>query len=113
MARALVESGCNQVAILDLKQDDAQAAADEMTAWIEKEANLPQGEVDIRGFQCDVSTEESVKEAFVGVKQAFGKVDTVINSAGIVENFPAIDYPTNNLKKVRRGGRSKSNEANR
>ena len=101
MARALVESGANQLAILDLKQSTADSAAKEMTQWIESEGAVGKGEVDIRGFACDVADEESVVKAFKGVKDAFGKVDTVINSAGIVENFPAIEYPTDRLQKVR------------
>lgn len=104
MARALIESGANQLAILDLKQEAADAAAKDMTAWFENEGGVQKGEVDIRGFACDVADEASVVKAFGGVKSAYGKVDTVINSAGIVENFPAIEYPTDRLLKVRQGG---------
>lgn len=111
MARALVESGANQLAILDLKQSAADSAAKEMTKWIESEGAVNPGEVDIRGFACDVADESSVVKAFKGVKDAFGKVDTVINSAGIVENFPAIEYPTDRLLKVSECGFSNSNSA--
>lgn len=100
MGRALVESGCNQLAILDLKQDDAQGAADEMTSWLESEGGVAPGQLQIQGFACDVSDDKSVQDAFANVKKAFGKIDTVINSAGIVENYPALEYPTDRLQKV-------------
>jgi NAD(P)-dependent dehydrogenase (short-subunit alcohol dehydrogenase family) len=100
MGRALVESGCNQLAILDLDKDDSQGAADEMVKWLEGTGGVEPGSLDIRGFACDVSNEESVKKAFNDVKSAFGKVHAVINSAGIVENYPALEYPTERLLKV-------------
>lgn len=100
MGRALVESGCNQLAILDLDPKDAQTAAEAMTKWLEEEGEVSKGELDIRGFGCDVASEPSVQKAFADVKSAYGRVDTVINSAGIVENFPAVDYPNDKLQKV-------------
>lgn len=100
MGRALVESGCNQLAILDRKADEAQAAAEAMTQWMENDGGVTPGEIVIRGFACDVANEPSVQNAFKEVKAAFGKVDTVINSAGIVENFPATEYPADRLEKV-------------
>lgn len=100
MGRALVESGCNQLAILDLDKDDSQGAADEMVKWLEGTGGVEPGSLDIRGFACDVSREESVQKAFNDVKAAFGKVHAVINSAGIVENYPALEYPTDRLLKV-------------
>lgn len=100
MGRALVESGCDKLAILDLHQDDSSTAAQAMTEWIETEGAVKPGQIDIRGFACDVATESSVQKAFQDVRDAFGRIDTVINSAGIVENYPALEYPTDKLHKV-------------
>lgn len=100
MGRALVESGCDKLAILDLHQDDSSTAAQAMTEWIETEGAVKPGQIDIRGFACDVATESSVQKAFQDVRDVFGRIDTVINSAGIVENYPALEYPTDKLHKV-------------
>lgn len=40
---------------------------------------------------CDVSSEESVQKAFSTVIDRYGKLDAVVASAGIVENYPALE----------------------
>ena len=43
------------------------------------------------GIACDVSSEESVVKAFATIAEKYGKLDTVVASAGIVENYPALE----------------------
>jgi NAD(P)-dependent dehydrogenase (short-subunit alcohol dehydrogenase family) len=40
---------------------------------------------------CDVSSEESVQKAFSAVIKEYKKLDAVVASAGIVENYPALE----------------------
>ena len=44
-----------------------------------------------RGFACDVSDKASVEGAVADVTEAFGRIDILVNSAGIVDLAPAED----------------------
>ncbi|THU88610.1 NAD(P)-binding protein [Dendrothele bispora CBS 962.96] len=97
--RALVQSGCNSLAIVDLKDSEAKQAAEDLT----KECvNSGAKEEDLKfiGIGCDVSSELSVQKAFAEVMNTYGQVDSVIASAGIVENYSAFDYPFDRIKRL-------------
>jgi 3-oxoacyl-[acyl-carrier protein] reductase len=50
---------------------------------------------------CDVSDWGSVERAFESTLAAFGRVDIVVNSAGIAgSNAPVADYPVEEFKKI-------------
>jgi 2-hydroxycyclohexanecarboxyl-CoA dehydrogenase len=66
-ARALVADGF-AVAILDVALDNARERAAEIGA---------------EAFACDVTQRESVDAAFEAVKQRFGRLDVLVNNAGI------------------------------
>jgi D-arabinitol 2-dehydrogenase len=100
MARTFIESGSSTVAILDLSQEEADRAAMEATEWFVEHGEADQGELNIIGVACDVADESSVQKAMDRVHSHYGRIDVVVNSAGIVENYPAEDYPTDRFKKV-------------
>jgi len=98
-ARAFVNSGCTQLAILDLKQIGAEAATKDLLE------SAQQNEIDTTcfefiGIECDVASEESVVTAFEQIKKKFGRVDAVVASAGIVENYSALEYPFDRARKL-------------
>lgn len=43
------------------------------------------------GIECDVSSERSVQKAYSKVMDTFGRIDAVVASAGIVENYSAFE----------------------
>jgi NAD(P)-dependent dehydrogenase (short-subunit alcohol dehydrogenase family) len=43
-----------------------------------------------KGWTCDVSIEESVKEYVAGVAKAFGRIDVLVNNAGVMTRPAAI-----------------------
>ncbi|PWN88892.1 NAD(P)-binding protein [Acaromyces ingoldii] len=99
MARAFIESGASKLAILDLSAEKATAAADEAQRWFEDAYGGGGGaELDIVGVQCDVADEASVAAAMDDVHKRFGRIDVCVNSAGVVENFPAETYSTARMK---------------
>lgn len=100
MARTFIESGSSTVAILDLSQEEADKAASEARDWFVEHGEANKGELDIIGVACNVADEQSVQKAMDKVHNHYGRIDVVVNSAGIVENFPAEDYPTDKFKKV-------------
>ena len=75
IATAFVAKGA-KVALLDLNLDGAKAMAD----------TLGNGSL---AFACDVSDSSSVAKAVVEAHQGLGRVDILVNSAGIVALAPA------------------------
>ncbi|KII89076.1 hypothetical protein PLICRDRAFT_160161 [Plicaturopsis crispa FD-325 SS-3] len=99
--RAFLQSGCTQLAILDLKGAEAQAAASELvTSFVSLNSDLTADDLKIIGVECDVSSERSVQKAFNETMETFGRIDAVVASAGIVENYSAFDYPFDRIKRL-------------
>ncbi|KIL69860.1 hypothetical protein M378DRAFT_68799 [Amanita muscaria Koide BX008] len=88
--RGFIQSGCKSLAVLDLKEAEAQKTAQEL-------ASLDR-DVSVIGVECDVTSEESVQHAYARVLDKFGRLDSVVASAGIVENIAALEYPTDRMK---------------
>lgn len=100
MARTLVESGANALAIIDLDEEVSKQAAKDVEDWFVKHGGAKKGEVKAIGLGCDVSNEDSVKNAMQNVVNEFGHIDVLVNSAGIVHNYPAIEYPTDKMRQL-------------
>ena len=75
ISQAYVAKGAT-VAILDLQEESARAQAERLGGAA-------------RGFLCDVSDLDSVKTAVNAVVEAFGRIDILVNSAGVVMLAPA------------------------
>jgi len=99
-ARTFVESGSNAIAILDLSESEATKAASDLVQWFEENGETSKGEISAIGLGCDVSNEDDVKAAFEQIVEKFGRIDTLVTAAGIVENFKANDYPTAKFRKL-------------
>ena len=76
MAQEFSAKGAS-VALLDMNEDAAKTAA----------IGLPNS----IAVKCNVASEESVQSAVATVKDHFGRVDILINSAGIVDLAPSED----------------------
>jgi len=98
--RAFVESGCTRMAILDLKGSEAKAAATELVASACVNSDMNPSDFDVIGVECDVSSEHSVQKAYQETMDRFGRIDSVVASAGIVENYSAFDYPFDRIKRL-------------
>lgn len=75
MAQALAEAGCRGIAILDLLPEGEQAACElsEQTG------------VDVRYYSVDVTQELVVQQTIQDIMDRYGRIDILINSAGIAE----------------------------
>lgn len=97
--RAFMRSGCSSIVLLDLKQSEAQTAAEELVEFAASE-HLELNPLKVVGLECDVSSEVSVAKAFTRTLEVFGRVDAVVASAGIVEIHSALDYPSDRIKRL-------------
>jgi len=98
--KAFVQSGCTQLAIVDLKEKEAQEAAEELVQSACASSDLTPEDFKVIGIGCDVSSELSVQKAFETVMDTYGRIDSVVASAGIVENYSAFDYPFDRIKRL-------------
>ncbi|KAJ7217100.1 hypothetical protein GGX14DRAFT_602067 [Mycena pura] len=99
--RAFVSSGCTSLAILDLREEEAREKAAEIAAFgREINGDVDPASINVIGLECDVSSEMSVQKAFGDIMATFGRVDAVVASAGITENYPALDYPLDRVKRL-------------
>src|SRR4051812_36222744 len=70
-----------RVVIADLHQDKADAAANEL-----RRAGAP----DAFGFACDVAAEDQVEQVVAKTYERFGRLDVIVNNAGLMV-FKAIE----------------------
>lgn len=72
IAQQLAEAGAS-IAVVEINADSARVAADE----------LSEAGVEARAYPTDVSVSEQVDAAFAAVVDDFGRLDIVVNNAGI------------------------------
>ncbi|KAI0094066.1 NAD-P-binding protein [Irpex rosettiformis] len=98
--RAFLQSGCTSLAIVDLKEEEAAAAGEELVKQACVDSDMSPEDYSVIGIGCDVSSELSVQQAFRKVMDTYGRIDSVVASAGIVENYTAFDYPFDRIKRL-------------
>lgn len=64
---------------------------DELKLSTPANRSRPPEEFQFLGLGCDVSSEASIHSAYKTTMEKFGRLDSVVASAGIVENFPAVE----------------------
>jgi len=80
-----------RVVIADLDEDSAKQAAEKV-----KTSGAP----DAVGVRCDVSHEDDVKRAVGTAVGAFGRLDVVVNNAGVMTFKPLAEHTTDDWLKV-------------
>ncbi|KAL1970983.1 hypothetical protein VTN77DRAFT_2817 [Rasamsonia byssochlamydoides] len=99
MGQALVASG-SDLAIVDLNKEEAEEQAKKLVAQFQEEnpglEKLPK----VTAHYADVSDPDSVNAVLAEIIKQHGRIDGLVTSAGFTENFDAISYPYDRMKKL-------------
>jgi len=99
MSQAMVISGAD-VAIVDLNKEEAEKQAEELVKSFVKENPGAEHIPKVTAHYADVSSEESVQSVIAEIIKEHGKIDNLVTSAGFTENFDAINYPLDRIRKL-------------
>ncbi|PQE33659.1 D-arabinitol dehydrogenase protein [Rutstroemia sp. NJR-2017a WRK4] len=99
MSQAMVISGAD-VAIVDLNKEEAERQAGELVASFKRENPGAEKVPKVTAHYADVSSQESVEGAIADIIAQHGKIDSLVTSAGFTENFEAINYPLERVRKL-------------
>jgi len=93
MAFEFAKEGCD-LALWDINKDAVDAVANEMKAMPLREG------AQVFSYQCDVSQRENVYKVAEQVKSDLGKIDVVVNNAGIVSGHAVWDLKDEAIERV-------------
>ncbi|KAJ5647450.1 Glucose/ribitol dehydrogenase [Penicillium lividum] len=99
MGQGLVASG-SDLAIVDLNKVEAEEQTEKLIEQFRKENPGIERMPNITAHYADVADPDSVKEALAEVLAKHGQIDNLVTSAGFTENFDAISYPFDRMKKL-------------
>ncbi|EPE36931.1 NAD(P)-binding Rossmann-fold containing protein [Glarea lozoyensis ATCC 20868] len=99
MSQAMVISGAD-VAIVDLNKEEAEKQAEELMKEFRRENPGAESSPKVTAHYADVSSPESVDAAIAEILKQHGKIDNLVTSAGFTENFEAINYPIDRVRKL-------------
>ncbi|KAI9649280.1 hypothetical protein NHQ30_001851 [Ciborinia camelliae] len=99
MSQAMVISGAD-IAIVDMNKEEAEKQAGELVASFNRENPGAEKVPKVTAHYADVSSQESVDDAIAEIISQHGKIDNLVTSAGFTENFEAINYPIDRVRKL-------------
>ena len=88
--KRFLDDGIDKVAIIDMNLEAAKATAARLD---------PTGERAF-AYQCNVANPETVKACFAEIEAFFGKIDILVNSAGIIRDKSIIKMPVEDWELV-------------
>ncbi len=56
--------------------------------------------IDAKGYICDVTKEDQVKEMVSDIEKSLGTIDILVNNAGIIKRIPMTDMGVNEFREV-------------
>lgn len=99
MGQGMVVSGAD-LAIVDLNVDEATEQAAAIVEQFKRENPEAKRLPKVTAHHADVSSEESVNACIAEIVAQHGKIDSLVTSAGFTENFEAIQYPIDRMRKL-------------
>ncbi|KAJ5947372.1 Glucose/ribitol dehydrogenase [Penicillium verhagenii] len=99
MGQGLINSG-SDLAIVDLNKAEAEEQTEKLIEQFRKENPGIEQMPNITAHYADVADPDSVSEALAEVLAKHQRIDNLVTSAGFTENFDAINYPFDRMKKL-------------
>ncbi|KAH7177035.1 D-arabinitol 2-dehydrogenase [Dactylonectria macrodidyma] len=99
MGQGVVHAGAD-LAIVDLNYEEAEAQTHQLVAGFKKENPKSTRTPRITAHRADVSDPTSVEQCITEIISRHGKIDSLVTSAGFTENFDAVDYPIDRVRKL-------------
>ncbi|KAK0729830.1 short chain dehydrogenase [Lasiosphaeris hirsuta] len=99
MGQGIVVSG-GDLAIVDLNKDEAVRQAKSIVETFAREHPGAKKLPKVTAHYADVSDPTSVETCMAEIIAAHGKIDSLVTSAGFTENFEAISYPIDRIRKL-------------
>ncbi|KAG8672536.1 hypothetical protein FPOAC1_005812 [Fusarium poae] len=99
MGQGVVYSGAN-LAIVDLNKDEAQSQVGQLTDAFKRENRNSDTIPRVTAHYADVSDPDSVTSCIAEILKIHHKIDGLVTSAGFTENFEAINYPIDRMRKL-------------
>lgn len=63
-------------------------------------ANYKEAGIDAKGYLCDVTNEEQVRDMVVDIEKTVGVIDILVNNAGIIKRIPMEEMAVDDFRKV-------------
>ncbi|CRK41372.1 hypothetical protein BN1708_001754 [Verticillium longisporum] len=88
------------LAIVDLNLEEAETQARNLIDAFKKENPEAEHTPKVTAHYADVSDPESVDACIADVIAKHGRIDNLVTSAGFTENFDAVSYPIDRMRKL-------------
>ncbi|CAM1501714.1 Fc.00g036980.m01.CDS01 [Cosmosporella sp. VM-42] len=99
IGQGMVFSG-SDLALVDMNKEEAEKQTTLLVEAFKKENPNAERIPKVTAHYCDVADPESVEACIAEIVKAHGKIDNLVTSAGFTENFEAINYPIDRMRKL-------------
>lgn len=99
MGQGMVISGAD-IAIVDLNKEEADKQAKLIVEKFKEEHPNVKRVPKVTAHYADVADAASVESCIAEIIESHGKIDNLVTSAGFTENFEAVKYPVDRMRKL-------------
>ncbi|KAH6610982.1 gluconate 5-dehydrogenase [Trichoderma cornu-damae] len=99
IGQGMVYSG-SDLALVDMNKDEAKKQTELVVDAFVKENPNAERIPKVTAHYADVADPDSVEACIAEIIQQHGKIDHLVTSAGFTENFEAVNYPIDRLRKL-------------
>lgn len=99
IGQGMVYSGAD-LALVDMNKEEAERQCQLLVDAFKRENPNAERIPKVTAHYADVADPESVEACIAEILAAHGKIDNLVTSAGFTENFEAVNYPIDRMRKL-------------